>query len=176
MSTFTLPYAEYDIANLLQNTFKKKDGFSVSIPLSRQQKGFDLLLVNERNKKLVTIQVKSSRVYLGGEEEFEFYSWFNAFDIKDNVSDFYFLYTPYQFPNTTKGWKRKIVVFNAKEMKDILENVKTKKGTPEKFFSLGFNDKGGEIGGGRGFALFKKKDYSENLFEKMVGEVREGLK
>lgn len=175
MSTFTLPYAEYDIANLLQNTFKKKDGFSVSIPLSRQQKGFDLLLVNEKNKKLITIQVKSSRVYLGDEDEFEFYSWFHTFDIKDNVSDFYFLYMPYQFPNTTKGWKRKIVVFNAKEMKYILENVKTKKGASDKFFSLGFNDEGGVIGGARGFALFKKKDYSGNLFEKMVGEVGKAL-
>jgi hypothetical protein len=102
MSTFTLPYPEYDIANLLQETFQKKNGFSVSIPLSRQQKGFDLLLVNEKNKKVITIQVKSSRTYLSTKDtyEFEFYSWFNVFDIKDNVSDFYFLYMPYQIPNT----------------------------------------------------------------------------
>ncbi len=30
MSTFTLPYPEYDIAHLLQETFQKMNGFSAS--------------------------------------------------------------------------------------------------------------------------------------------------
>ena len=91
MSTFTIPFPEYDIANILQKEFPKKDNFSVAIPLSRQQKFYDLLLINGESKKSVTIQVKSSRTYLGSEKsEYQYYSWLNYFDIKDNYSDFYF--------------------------------------------------------------------------------------
>jgi hypothetical protein len=60
-------------------------------------------------------------------------------------------------------------------MKHILENAKTKKGTPERFFSLGFNDDGDKIGGARGFDTFKGKDFSGNVFEKVVGEVKSRL-
>src|SRR3989339_587791 len=96
MSTFTLPYPEYDIADMLQKKFFKKDNYSISIPLSRQQKFYDLVLINGAKKKFVTIQVKSSRTYIGkGRSKFIFYSWFNRFNIEDNYSDFYFLYMPY---------------------------------------------------------------------------------
>ncbi len=60
-SIFTLPYPEYVIASLLQKHLKKKQGYSVQIPLSRQQKGIDLLVYNQKTKKAVSIQVKSSR-------------------------------------------------------------------------------------------------------------------
>ncbi|MEZ4200803.1 MAG: hypothetical protein R3B69_04485 [Candidatus Paceibacterota bacterium] len=48
MSTFTIPFPEYDIADILQKQFPKKENFSVAIPLSRQQKFYDLLLVKGR--------------------------------------------------------------------------------------------------------------------------------
>ena len=48
---FSLPYPEFAIATILQKNFKKKDGFSIQIPLSRQQKGLDLLVYNQKSKK-----------------------------------------------------------------------------------------------------------------------------
>ena len=48
---FSLPYPEFAIATILQKNFKKKDGFSIQIPLSRQQKGLDLLVYNQRVPK-----------------------------------------------------------------------------------------------------------------------------
>ena len=73
MSTFTIPFPEYDIADILQRKFPKKENFSVSIPLSRQQKFYDLLLVNGKNKKILTIQVKSSRTFFFESKNFCIY-------------------------------------------------------------------------------------------------------
>lgn len=175
MSTFTIPYPEYDIANILQNKFPKKDNFSVAIPMSRQQKFYDLLLVKGESKRAVTIQVKSSRTYLPEDSEYQFYSWLNHFDIKDNYSDFYFIYMT--FPLFDKNfkpkakWDRKILVFNQKEMVKILDNVKTKSGKPERFFSFAFDSSAEFISGARGFAHLPKKNYAKNLLENKLEEI-----
>ena len=182
MSTFTIQFPEYDIANKLKEEFSQKDNFSVAIPLSRQQKYYDLLLVNGAKNKFVTIQVKSSRTYLGREKDiFDYYSWFNRFDIKDNYSDFYFLYMTYPFFDKNgkprAKWNTKILVFNQKEMKQILDQVKTKSGKPDLFFSFGFNqDKDSKIYGQRGFSSQKDKDYSANLLENRITELRTKFK
>ena len=182
MSTFTIQFPEYDIANKLKEEFSQKDNFSVAIPLSRQQKYYDLLLVNGAKNKFVTIQVKSSRTYLGREKDiFDYYSWFNRFDIKDNYSDFYFLYMTYPFFDENgkprAKWNTKILVFNQKEMKQILDQVKTKSGKPDLFFSFGFNqDKDSKIYGQRGFSSQKDKDYSANLLENRITELRTKFK
>lgn len=180
MSTFTIPFPEYDIANILQKEFPKKDNFSVAIPLSRQQKFYDLLLINGASKKSVTIQVKSSRTWPGTKKDgYQFYSWLNYFNIKDNYSDFYFIYMTYPVldKNLRPGakWERKILVFNQKEMVKILENVKTKAGKPEKFFSFGFNVTNGNIRGARGFSHLKPQDFSKNLLENKLPELRKRL-
>jgi|SRR3989338_1881687 len=180
MSTFTIPFPEYDIANILQKEFPKKDNFSVAIPLSRQQKFYDLLLINGESKKSVTIQVKSSRTYLGSEKsEYQYYSWLNYFDIKDNYSDFYFVYMTYplfdkNFTPRAK-WNRKILVFNQKEMSNLLSNVKTKAGKQERFFSFGFNVTDGKIYGARGFGHLDNKEFSMNLIESKIDEIRKCL-
>jgi len=176
MSTFTIPYPEYDIAEILQKRFPKKENYSVAIPLSRQQKYYDLLLVKGEKRKTVTIQVKSSRTYLSQKEgEYRYYSWFNYFDIKNNYSDFYFLYMTYPlFDKNYKPkakWSTKILVFTGNEMKKLLDNVKTKEGKQERFFSLGFNEQG-EICGARGFSHLQKKDYSKYLLENMFEVIR----
>lgn len=180
MSTFTIPFPEYDIANILQKEFPKKDNFSVAIPLSRQQKFYDLLLVNGETKKSVTIQVKSSRTYLGTEKhEYQYYSWLNYFDIKDNYSDFYFVYMTYPVfdKNFRPGarWDRKILTFNQKEMIELLNNVKTKAGKRERFFSFGFNASDDKIWGARGFAHLEKQEFSKNLLENKLNEIRKKL-
>jgi len=60
-SIFTLPYSKYKVAEELQKKLPKKDGYSVLIPISRQQKGFDLMLFNYKTSKHITIQIKASR-------------------------------------------------------------------------------------------------------------------
>jgi hypothetical protein len=72
MSTFTIPYPEFDIALSLQKEFPKAENFSVAIPFSRQQKFYDLLLLNGESKKTVTIQVKSSRTWIKDSEKSEY--------------------------------------------------------------------------------------------------------
>lgn len=180
MSTFTIPFPEHDIANILQGKFLKKNNFSIAIPLSRQQKFYDLLLINGASKKSVTIQVKSSRTWPGSrKQEYQYYSWLNYFDIKDNYSDFYFVYMTYPVfdKNLRPGakWNRKILVFNQKEMVKLLKNVKTKTGKRERFFSFGFNGTDNKISGARGFAHLKPQDFSKNLFEKKLAEMRKKL-
>ncbi len=181
MSAFTIPFPEYDIANILQAKFPKKNNFSVAIPLSRQQKFYDLLLINGKTKKSVTIQVKSSRTWPGSEKNtYQFYSWFNYFDIKDNYSDFYFLYMTYPILDKDfhpgAKWERKILVFNRQEMVDILTNLKTKAGKKERFFSFGFNNGDPKVHGVRGFLDFSNPQYSKNLLDKKLAEVRRKLK
>jgi len=177
MSTFTIQFPEYDIANILQEEFPKKENFSVAIPLSRQQKFYDLLLINGESKKTITIQVKSSRTWPGKKNEpHQYYSWLNYFDIKNNYSDFYFVYMTY--PSFDKNfrpgakWERKILVFNQKEMLELLGNVKTKKGTQEKFFSFGFNTTDSKIYGARGFSHLGKKEFSRNLLQNKISELK----
>lgn len=177
MSTFTIPFPEYDIANILQKEFPKKDNFSVAIPLSRQQKFYDLLLVNGATKKSVTIQVKSSRTWPGAKKEaYQFYSWLNYFDIKDNYSDFYFVYMTY--PTFDKNfrpgarWDRKILVFNQQEMVSLLGSVKTKAGKQERFFSFGFNPTDDQIYGARGFGHLDPQEFSANLLANKIEEIK----
>lgn len=67
---FTLNYPELLVAEYLQKHFVKKAGYSVLVPLSGQQKGYDLALMrrNSHGTKVVTFQVKSSRTYTGSPE------------------------------------------------------------------------------------------------------------
>lgn len=181
MSAFTIPFPEHDIANILQKDFPKKKNFSVAIPLSRQQKFYDLLLINGETKKSVTIQVKSSRGYLGNKKsEHQYACWLNHFDIKDNYSDFYFIYMTYpvfdsKFRPGAK-WDRKILVFTRKEMTSLLRKVKTKAGKQERFFSFGFNATDQKISGQRGFFHWKNREFHENLYRNKLPEIQRTLK
>lgn len=182
MSTFTIPFPEYDIADILQRKFPKKENFSVSIPLSRQQKFYDLLLVNGKNKKVITIQVKSSRTFLHKSkkkknknifDEYEYDGWFPNFDINNNYSDYYFFYMRYpifdDYFSPRARWDRKILVFNRKEMLYLLDNVKTKLDKRGRFFWFLFNSFGNKIGFYGGYASLNglHKHLLENRLEKI---------
>lgn len=92
-SVFTLPYPEFESAHILRSYFKKKDGFSVLFPSSRQQKGFDLVLFNQNTGKVATIQIKSSRSWRGNKfSKFPNWLWFNNFNLADRHADFYLLF------------------------------------------------------------------------------------
>ena len=83
---FSLPYSEYETILQVQKYFKKSGGLSVFIPVSRQQKGIDFVIVNTKNRKTLTVQVKGSRSYTKTEipkrskkELFKYNFWFNNF-------------------------------------------------------------------------------------------------
>jgi hypothetical protein len=181
MSTFTLAYPEYDVAATLNYYFPKSKDYSVSIPLSRQQKSYDLILLNTQTRKYLTIQVKSSRTWRPGKQGgLDWYSWINVFDVSKNSSDYYFIYITFPLfdPKTFKPnakWDKKIMVFSSTEMKSIMPQLKTKKNTPERFFSFGFNQSSKDIFGERGFMTQPKPNYKMNLLENKLGEIKNSL-
>ena len=65
---WSLNVDEAIVADKLQNEFKKLN-WEVFFPLRSQLKDIDLLLVNLKNKKALTIQVKGSRTYLPQKRE-----------------------------------------------------------------------------------------------------------
>jgi len=106
---FTLQWPEFLIANRLQKKLPKKEGYSVLIPVSRQEKAIDLAILKKNKKgqsRVVTIQVKSSRTYTPeppkrkNTKRFLYYTWFNRFEVSQET-DFYktWLKTP-----TFEGW------------------------------------------------------------------------
>lgn len=170
MNRFSIEYPEYHIAEELQKIFPKKDNYAICIPMSRQQKYYDLLLHNANNKRCITIQVKSSRTYLENKKEYNFYAWLNTFEVNE-FSDLYFIYTSYpQFDEVTfspkADFKTKILVFKQDEMKEIIQTIKTKSGKPDMFFGFGFNIKDDGIFGTRGFDT--KKDFSDYIFNNRI--------
>ena len=80
---FTLPYSEYRVANSLNTFFCKKEGYGLFIPMSRQLKGIDLLLFNQKSGKKLTIQIKASRAYIHDPKKTDtkYGIWFNNFFI-----------------------------------------------------------------------------------------------
>jgi len=187
---FTLPYPEYVTASLLQKRLKKKEGYSVQIPLSRQQKGLDLLVYNQKTKKAISIQVKSSRSWQGkpakrkNVQKFQHGSWFHKFDCKKGIADFYAFFILHPMGKfsgkrldktkaSKKWWGYKVVIFNYKEMRNLLRKIRTKKGKPESFFGFGFNDGSKDIYVTRG--LKEPTRYTSHFFEHKVREIRKAL-
>jgi len=190
-SIFTLPYPEYIIATLLQKHLRKKQGYSVQIPLSRQQKGLDLLVYSQNTKRAVSIQVKSSRSWerkptkRKNVQKFQHGAWFRRFDCKKGIADFYAFFILHPVGKLSskrldktkalkKWWGHKVLIFKGKEMRTLLRRIKTKEGKPESFFGFGFNDGSEDIYGTRGWK--KPTRYTNHLFERKVGEIRKALK
>jgi hypothetical protein len=185
MNHFSIDYPEYHIAGLLQKEFPKGDNFSINIPLSRQQKHYDLLLFNGENKKCLALQVKSSRTYVSPEADtlthYNYYAWLNNFNIEKNYSDFYFIFISYPLfdektfrPKTAFGTK--ILVFDKAEMTDLLTNIsKTKKGVPDRFFSFGFNFGDPRIFGERGFVRTPPTEFTAYLYENKIQAIRNAI-
>jgi len=160
---FTLPYPEYVVAGELAKLLPKARGYSVNLPLSRQQQGFDLLVYSFGSRKAATIQIKSSRAYPQRPPKresirprFRYTFWFNNFKHKKGAADFYFLFGLYPLPSSPdkrlnrsrkpgewSDWK--ILVFSDSEMKNFLHSVSSKSGKSDRFFAFGFNEKSPEI-------------------------------
>jgi len=189
---FTLPYSEYVVATHLQKLLKKKEGYSVQIPLSRQQKGIDLLVYSAQSRKAASIQIKSSRAYRSKapkrkskKERFSNALWFRNFDYEKGVADFYILFGLYpksdiinkrldKSKKTRKWWDYKILIFTDQQMRKFLRSILTKHGKKELFFSFGFNDWSREIFAVRGFKC--PKSYKKYLIENKIATIKEFLK
>lgn len=180
MNEFSIDYPEYHIAGILQNDFKKSDHYSVSVPLSRQQKYYDLLLHNAANKKTLAIQVKSSRTYINNNPtkptDYNYTAWLNAFT-SSPFCDFYFIYIPFPLfdmetyrPKATQALH--LLVFSEEEMINILSTRKlTKSGKQDKFLYFSFNIGAPDIYGTRGFETMGT-NFTPNLYLNKLSEIK----
>ena len=191
-AVFTLPYPEYVIATHLQKLLKKKEGYSVQIPLSRQQKGIDLLVYSLQSRKAASIQVKSSRAYIGKapkrkskRERYNNALWFRNFDYEKGIADFYILFGLYRKSDiinkrldkskkTRKWWDYKILIFTDQQMGKFLGDLVTKHRKKESFFSFGFNNGSKEIFAVRGFKC--PKPCKKYLIENRITRIKNFLK
>lgn len=153
-AVFTLPYPEYVVAEELSRHLRKGEGYSVCVPVSRQQKGMDLLVHSLRTSRSATVQVKSSRAYVGRQskrdpfaEVFDFNLWFKSLDPSTTGSDFYAFIGIYPKPSiirhpllhsreAKKWWAHIILLLPASEVSKLMRGIRR---SGESFFYVGFN-------------------------------------
>lgn len=139
---YSLSYGEDIVARELTEilNIENKKQYSIYAPLSRQEKGIDILIRNNKNSKTTTIQVKESRTW--SNKQGTYGTFFNAFKIDDKQrANYYALITmyPHHIPNkplkmSAVQYKPLILIFTYEEMKEELEKLSTKKGTKESKF------------------------------------------
>lgn len=186
----SLPFSESAVLQELEKYLSKKRGYSLLIPSSRQQKGFDLVILNCNNKKSLLIQVKGSRTYIPkppkreSTKRFINYTWFNTFKVKPGSSDFYVLFGLYvnvadgDMISTrikNKNWYDFVtLLFNESEMIAFIDNLKQKRSNnPDTMFGFGF-DNLKEIILTRGAK--SQVDYSSYLLKNRIGIIENALK
>ena len=147
--------AETLVEMLNKNKTKYKE-YSVFVPLSRQQKGIDLILYKNGSPKIATIQVKYSRSYAGSKPKGHIrtnFLTYNTFSINDEAkADFYlilgnYLATEEQF-DYNKGfalnmvdYKLIVLLYTYEEMKEELSKVRqVKTEKQDSRFSYRFRD------------------------------------
>lgn len=178
---FTLQWPEFIVAQRLQSLLPRKDGYSILVPLSRQEKGIDLALLHQSDKhksKTVTIQVKASRTYSHPPPKrkdtirFQFYTWFKRFDVPDRA-DFVILigmYAP-DLGKTTRVSAKRFqdcsLLFTREEMRTLIEDCKTVRWKPDRMFGFGFNDLS-KIILTRGDMNRSGQDFAEYLLERRI--------
>lgn len=180
---FTLPFPEYAVSIELQKFFKPKKGYAILIPLSRQQKGMDLLLYNQRNNKAVSIQIKSSRSWSEKPKKIkkgQISSWFNRFKYKQGLANYYILFVPYPKDikkmgkfNSNRKIKKwydfRFIVFADKEMGNFLRNL-----TDKRFFYLAFDYDSKDVYLTRGIKN-EVTPFKNSLLEHKVKDIKRSL-
>lgn len=176
----TLPYSEWLVAGQLMSALPAAEGFSVYAPLSRQEKGVDLLLIRRTGhvSRVATLQVKYSRAYEAAPgAEFKFVIWFRGFPVPTEA-DFIILAALY--PNITGSgggkksswWLPLLLVFRREEMEVFISSLRTKSGSPDRMFYFGF-DSPARVVQTRGAP--KHRDCSEFTFQHRLPLLREFL-
>lgn len=184
---FTLSYSEFCVAEQLLEYFSAKNGYSIYVPLSRQEKGVDLILSHrsKNRSRTITIQVKASRIYSPkgkiekSDKNFNFYNWFNNFEVP-NEADFIFLVSVFPPDLVQKSrifsswWSQVIMVFSNSEMKSFIDSVKTKIGKKDRMFGFGFNDEK-KIVQTRGDMHRRFKDFSKHLLKNKIDDLKKAF-
>jgi hypothetical protein len=185
---FTLQWSEFVLAERLQEDLPKKHGYSVWIPLSRQEKGVDLAVLKRRGDgmtKTVTLQVKASRTYRTAEpkreatQRYSFHTWFNRFDVPDEA-DFILLFGQYapdvaRTRNISPQWyKDMTLLFTKHEMKELISNCRTVGGKEDRMFGFGFDDDS-KIVQVRGDAGREQRDFTAYLLTNRLDLLRNAL-
>jgi len=145
MKPIEVPYDEAIAIDEMKKLFKKNDGYSFLVPISKQQKGYDFVILNSNTKKIMRVQVKGSKTYQE-HKKYKYYFWFNNFidKLDDNVVDAYvFVCSCEEKGRNIKQARRTnmLLAFDNREMKSVLKKAVTKKDKkPDKFIGIGSND------------------------------------
>jgi hypothetical protein len=184
---WTLPYAEYCVALQLQRAFPQSRGYTVFAPMSRQERGVDLVLARRArgHTRVATTQVKSSRTYSRPKatdrtkKPLRYYTWFNNFDFPDQA-DFCVLVALYPAVDAAQRrelgtwWAPQLLLFTRAEMRRFLRSVKTVKGKRDRMFGFGFNEPT-EVFQTRGDSRRRYRDYSRFLLARRLVLLRRRL-
>jgi hypothetical protein len=185
---FTIQWPEFLLANRLQRLLPRSEGFSVFVPVSRQEKGIDLAIIRKQPQlatKVATIQVKASRTYSPSPpkrkstKRFRFYTWFNRFLVPDEA-DFFLLigmYAPDAARTTRAGadwYKDCTLLFTSKEMKRFMSSCLTVKRKEDKMYGFGFDDEQKAVQT-RGDRNRGSIDFTDRLLANRIGLLREML-
>ena len=184
---FTMQYSEYAVAIELQKLFPKIHGYSVLVPVSRQEKGIDLAILKKGpngNSRTVTIQIKASKTYSlppkrTTTKRHKHLTWFNAFQISE-YADFYLLFATYPpdvqrtKPTNQEWWKHIMLLFTASEIASFLKSCLTTKGVPDRSFGFGFDDET-RIEQTRGEKERRLTDFSDHLLVKRIDVLKKAL-
>jgi hypothetical protein len=175
----TLPYSEWLVAERLIEALPARQGYSVYVPLSRQEKGVDLLITRRANgiSRSATLQVKYSRAYEPQRGRFNFAIWFRSFAVPDQAD---FIVLAALYPNITgrgtgpksKWWLPLLLLFRRDEMAELLASLRTKSGLPDRMFYFGF-DSPEQVVLTRGAA--EERDFTDFTFSKRVVLLRDSL-
>lgn len=175
----TLPYSEWLVAEQLMKALPARDGYSIYAPLSRQEKGVDLILARRaaRVSRLITLQIKYSRSFEQPESrKFRFETLFRAFPVGE-LADYFVLAALY--PNITgKGngkkdsWLPLLLLFDQAEMADLIASLRTRSGNVDRMFGFGFDDSN-RVLHTRGAA--KPRDITPFTFKNRVSELKRRL-
>ena len=173
---FTVDSSEYYTMEYLEKILKKGDGNSFYIPTSRQNKGVDFVIHNNKTNNILRIQVKNSRVYPPRKsgKGYKHRLWINNFlgKYEKNNADYYILYGKY-YEFGTESTKEMILCFPEADMFKILKQLKTKKEQKrEHSFYVAFNNEN-EVFITRG--LKHPKNVSKYLIENKINELKSRL-
>lgn len=181
---FSLPYPEFCVAQRLSWLLSSAKGYSVYVPVSRQQPGVDLVIARRRGRQMhvASVQVKSSRTYSSPtatarkKRPFRYYTWFNNFDCPPQA-DFFCLISLYPAVDAAQKrelgtwWAPQILLFSQSEMRRFLRQVRTVGGKRDRMFGFGF-DRPDEAIQTRGDQARRFKDFSGYLLTRQLHTLR----
>ncbi len=129
------------VTGLLRDAVTKD--VEVLMPLNTQMKGVDLVIMNVKTKKVITLQVKGSKAYEPGEESTAVYGdgstgWFflNTDTIHKATAD-YFIFLVYVIEQSSRTGRRYIKPHTITIPVEVLSILSKKHKTPHKVKSGG---------------------------------------